>query len=221
VSGQVPAPRSRRARAAKRTSRDYRADGIWIAGFVVASVVGGLAAAALTHLSTAVAVLAALVVAGVAAVALQAGVLDDRRPDGRRARHGGGGLVDQPDVPPETAANGPDVAQGSPMEWPWPLEAADHGPLNAGGAQARPPVRVLQDPAVTNKTRGMRLADFLGQAVIAQCPHCAGFRIDADTRSPHWRFACRACGWQWSWQPGTPWPEVHVRPEERRYSDRY
>lgn len=219
--GRFPFSRPRRGRGAERASRDYRADGIWMAGFVVASVVGGLAAAALTHRSTGVAVVVSLLVAGVAVGALQAGVLDEGRPDGRRARHGGGGLVDQPDVPPEAAADGPGPAQGSAMEWPWPLEAADHGPLNSGGAQVRPPVRVLQDPAATNKTRGLTVGDFLGQAVIAQCPHCADFRIDADTRPPHWRFACRACGWQWSWQPGTPWPEVHVRPEERRYSDRY
>jgi hypothetical protein len=216
-----PVPRPRQSRPAGRTARDYRKDGIWIAAFIAASVVGGLAAAAVIHANTAMAVLVSIVVAGLAAVALQAGVFDERQTDSRRGRHGGGGQVDQPDTPPEIASDAPDAAQGSPMQWPWPFDPAGQDPPGAGGAQVRPPVRVLQDPATAGKTRGMRVADFLGKAVIAQCPHCADFRIDADSRSPHWRFACQACGWQWSWQPGTPWPEVHVRPEERRYSGRY
>ena len=119
--------------------------------------------------------------------------------------------MDQPDTQPEAAADDPDTAPGSAMQWPWPFETAE----------PEPPVRVLQDPAKPGKTQWVRVSDFVGKAIIAQCPHCADFRINASPRAPLWWFACQACGLEWSWEPGTPWPEVHVRPEERRFSDRY
>ena len=220
MSGQRQSPPSRRPRAGVRAARDYRKDGVWIVGFIAASVVGGLAAAAVIHENTTTALLGSVAVAGLVAVALQVGVFDERQADNKSGRHGGGGQVDQPDTQPEPESGGPDPAQGPPMQWPFPFGTTGQGAQGAGGAPVSPPVRVLQDPATAHATRGMSIADFVGKAVIAQCPDCADFGIDADPRSPRWRFACRACGSQWSWQPGTPWPEVHVRPEAR-YSDRY
>lgn len=122
------------------------------------------------------------------------------------------------------AASGPD---SQPYAWSWPLtadgaeRAAAPVPAERGPAAPEPVrpgvVTVLQDHTTrAEPPRTADLSEFLGQVVIAQCPHCAGFRIGASTQPPDWLFGCHDCGQQWSWRPGTPWPEVHVRPGERR-----
>jgi hypothetical protein len=124
---------------------------------------------------------------------------------------------------PEPAEPRP-AGDAQPYAWSWPLtgqetdgaEAPAPGPTPAEPAPVRPGVlTVLQDPAHT-RPHASDLSEFLGQVVIAQCPHCGAFRIDADTQAQDWLFACCGCAYQWSWRPGTPWPEVHVRPAERR-----
>jgi hypothetical protein len=54
------------------------------------------------------------------------------------------------------------------------------------------------------------------EAVIAQCPQCGSFRMDGNVRSGRWQFLCHECRHEWNWQPGSPWPEVRVRPEQGR-----
>jgi hypothetical protein len=63
------------------------------------------------------------------------------------------------------------------------------------------------------------LSDFLDQALIAQCPRCGSFRVGADNRAAEWLFGCEECGQRWTWQPGSPWPAVQVRPNARRRAD--
>lgn len=69
--------------------------------------------------------------------------------------------------------------------------------------------------------RGSRPGPSLqAEAVIAQCPRCGGFRMDSTAKSGNWQFTCHECRHQWSWQPGTPWPEVQVRPDHGRRGNR-
>jgi hypothetical protein len=50
-------------------------------------------------------------------------------------------------------------------------------------------------------------------ALIAQCPRCGDFRIDAVRQGGDYAFRCRneRCANTWTWTPGTPWPAVVVR----------
>jgi hypothetical protein len=67
--------------------------------------------------------------------------------------------------------------------------------------------------------RSVPLSEFLDQALIAQCPRCGSFRVGADNRPAEWHFGCEECGARWTWQPGSPWPAVQVRPNARRRAD--
>ena len=49
-----------------------------------------------------------------------------------------------------------------------------------------------------------------------QCPNCGGYRVSGrrpNTKSTTYYYSCALCGYQWSWQVGTPWPNVQVRPD--------
>ena len=52
-------------------------------------------------------------------------------------------------------------------------------------------------------------------AFIAQCPNCGAFELDAKQGPDQWKFGCYACGCSWTWRPGTAWPPVQVRPKLR------
>ncbi len=60
------------------------------------------------------------------------------------------------------------------------------------------------------------LETYLETSVIAQCPRCGAFHLDAQADPPGYRFGCRTCGSEWDWQPGRPWPAVRVNPRRRR-----
>jgi hypothetical protein len=149
------------------------------------------------------------------------------------ARHGGspsGGqsAAGAEELAARDAAPRPAAARDSqPYAWSWPLsgggpDSAAAGPPADGPGPVRPGVVTVLPDQATNagSPRATDLAQFLGQVVIAQCPQCAAFRVSADTQPQDWLFACHDCGWQWTWRPGTPWPDVHVRPDERRRSGR-
>jgi hypothetical protein len=247
-SQSVPSHRSRRPAPAQR---DGKSDALWIAGFILAAEVGGLAAAGLTHESTVRALVIPFGVAAIVVGVLWTGALD-RRPAVRRHRGGtpggqpasaadaqaratgraGSASGGQPKAPADEPAArdraparpaGP-ARNSQPYAWSWPLSAdgAD-APAPPAPAPAEPrPVgpgvlRVLQGGADgTGPPRTADLTQFLGQVVIAQCPHCAAFRVGADGQAQDWTFSCHECGRRWAWRPGTPWPEVHVRPDDRR-----
>ncbi len=87
---------------------------------------------------------------------------------------------------------------------------------------ATPPAGRTGSPSSAPRARPPKvdLTQFLDQAQIAQCPRCGAFALDVDNRAAEWLFACKECGQRWPWQPGTPWPGITVRPEERGRPDR-
>jgi hypothetical protein len=199
-----------------RATKDKGPDLAWSALFVVASVLGGLAAADITHESTLFAVIFSLMVAIIMMFALQQGLLDRThlaagQPAGRRDDEGSGvphgdhgGQRAGPTSPVQPIQPGavrlmqPQSADGT---W-W----KDHVvPAGRNGSPAAPP--------------DASLAQFLDQALIAQCPHCGAFRIDADNRAAELKFRCQECRRQWTWQPGRPWPAIQVRPDARERED--
>jgi ribosomal protein L37AE/L43A len=60
--------------------------------------------------------------------------------------------------------------------------------------------------------RPVPITQFLSQdrrADDLQCPRCGRFDVDVEL-GKRWSLDCRACGHTWTWQPGTPWPDVTV-----------
>lgn len=240
MNRELPDPQRPRHSAPAGSAR--QADAVWIAGFIFAAVIGGLAACGLTHESLLASLLIPLLVAAVAVVVLRTGALDSVQEPA--SRHGGSSADGQraaaatAHVNPGPASAGhsvgepaPTVAYGTsdsqPYAWSWPLSGPEGDRMASAPTVAEPTpvmpgvVTLLQDPARTGPPPAADLSQFLGQVVIAQCPRCAAFRVAAETRSQDWVFGCHDCGWQWQWRPGTPWPEVHVRPDERgRFSRR-
>jgi hypothetical protein len=219
-------PHARQPKRGARSPQERQSTLVWYALFVVASLVGGLAAAALKQESALIAVLLSLLVAAVAAAALYFGLLDDKQPtSGQQLSAPGGYGV--PPMPPTA----PMPIPGSPGEVPPPLAQRPAEPVRPGV------VRVLTDPsgpgwwqeqksagpgrrgARSAGPRAVPLSEFLDQALIAQCPRCGSFRVAADNRAPEWLFGCEECGQRWTWQPGSPWPAVQVRPNARRRAD--
>ena len=60
------------------------------------------------------------------------------------------------------------------------------------------------------------LETYLQTSIVAQCPRCGAFHLDAAAAPPGYRFRCRACAFDWGWQPGEPWPAVQVNPRRRQ-----
>jgi hypothetical protein len=200
----------------------------WSAALVVASVVGGLAAADITQEPTGWAVLISLVVAAVAVFALFQGWLGEIRPAyGPPAGQG------QPAGPPagQRGPGGPGHP-GAPRAFPGSPESVLDEERTEQYESVQPTlVRVVQQPgsgawwegqpprpagpAARPVSRRVELAQFLGQAVIAQCPNCGSFHVDFRNEAEPWVFWCGECRQQWPWQPGTPWPAIAVRPNAR------
>ena len=203
----------------------------WSGLFVVASVLGGLAAADITHESSLVAVLFSLLVAIIMVILLYQGFLDERPGEERRP----GGEHRTAPLPRQEPAGAPRAPQASPRPAPeppvqpgvvkvvqpsgggqwWQSHMAATSPADRTGT-ASGTASGGQPPA---RPRKVDLSQFLDQALIAQCPRCGAFAVDVDNRGPEWLFACLECGQRWPWQPGTPWPGVQVRPEARGRKD--
>ncbi|WP_139263518.1 hypothetical protein [Geodermatophilus africanus] len=56
------------------------------------------------------------------------------------------------------------------------------------------------------------LETYLQSSIIAQCPRCGSFQLDAEAVPPGYGFECRTCGLGWHWHPDQPWPAVRVNP---------
>jgi hypothetical protein len=222
---QLAHQRARNARSPVERRRSLA----WSALIVVASLVGGLAAAgatqAITHKSDNIAVLLSLAVAAIVVVALYFGLLDDKQPESGQQH------VSQPDgyrgplVPPTM----PMQAPGNPGEVPRPLPPPEPvrpavvrvlpGPSSPAWWQGQGSAGPAPRGARSTGPRSVPLSEFLDQALIAQCPRCGSFRVGADNRPAEWHFGCEECGARWTWQPGSPWPAVQVRPNARRRAD--
>jgi hypothetical protein len=117
---------------ATREPGDNRRDLLWSALIIVAAVVGGLAAAAITNESTRVSVAVSVLIAAVVVLALYQGVFDRRQGAGRRragAGPGPGGPGPGPG-PGGSGPKGPAVARAP---------AADATGAERFGAETRPP----------------------------------------------------------------------------------
>jgi hypothetical protein len=213
-----------------RGLRTRPGDLAWSVSLVAASVVGGLAAADITRESTVWALAVSLVVAAVSVVALYRGLLDGIRP--AYGQHAG-----------PAAGQGPATGQRLPARQGHATEvrASPRAPEDAledqraaryvsvhpglvrvvqqpGGApwwEEHAPLRSARGAARSAAPRQVDLSRFLGQALIAQCPNCGSFHVEVKNQTEPWSFWCTECRQQWTWQPGTPWPAIAVRPNAR------
>jgi hypothetical protein len=93
----------------------------------------------------------------------------------------------------------PEPGRPGPPDAPW-WDSAQGAPSPSPGARRAP---------------APDLSTYLAATFIAQCPRCGAFRLDIHRAANDWDFRCESCDYTWTWQPGTPWPPVRVRPRER------
>jgi hypothetical protein len=189
----------------------YAGNLAWVALVVLASVVGGLAAAAIDHgrVPVGIDVVISVVIGGlialgavrrlsaVAAVPASPSFAEQTGP-GQSPQHGGG-QARRPGELRDPVLVLPIAGQAGPSS-PWWELAGKPQPGSAGGRDV---------------LRPHDLDRYQDAAFIAQCPKCGAFELDADQGGEAWKFHCCACDCRWSWRPGTAWPPVQVRPKLR------
>jgi hypothetical protein len=196
---------------------------VWWALLVIAAgLVGGLAAAALVHVSLVIAVIVGVVAGALAAAAFRSSGRPAPSAPADAGRPGPWPPADRDGASPARPRPAPAVSP-APAETVVQLLAAQpgRGPARPGAdkswwheAQGAPP------PPSSDAQRGPApdLSSYLGSTVIAQCPRCGAFRLDFRRARSGWDFRCESCGHVWSWQPGSPWPPVRVAPKLRKDS---
>jgi len=211
-----------------RAPGDKRPDLIWSALIVAASVLGGVAATDVCHEYTSYAVGVSLLVAAVLVFSLYIGWFDAMQPapqDRGRPYPGappvGPGHTAESRVPPGLSGG----VQHDGLTTPY--EPVREEPIQAGVVRVVQPsgARPWWDDHAQGGSgrrgagapgpRAVDLSKFLDQALIAQCPNCGAFRVDYDNRAAVWGFRCQECRQEWTWQPGTPWPAIQIRPTAR------
>jgi hypothetical protein len=208
----------------------------WYGLFAVASLIGGLAASAVTHESVLASVILSLIIAGLASVLLSMGVFEDSGKDGAEPAAGQGaqhrappGTNQAPPNPNQARQPGPGqqlpTGHGDTLPMTVPVRPGDPAlvqlvqpPGSEGGWwQGSGAAETASRSGRPVESRQLSLSGFLDHALIAQCPRCGSFRVrSADNRSQDWPFDCLECAHQWTWRPGTAWPPVQVRPRARR-----
>jgi rubredoxin len=209
---------------------------LWALLVVAAALVGGLAAAALVHVSLVVAVIVGVVAGGIAVAVF--------RSPGRPAQW-------PPAEADRPAQWPPALATPTIPVSPVPAERvpAERVPAERGPAERVPAETVVQllpaqpgrghghprpgaDQDWWNAAQGAPpapssgaerrpapdLSSYLGSTLIAQCPRCGAFRLDFRHARSGWDFRCESCGNVWTWQPDSPWPVVRVAPKRRTQS---
>lgn len=200
----------------------------WSALVIVASAVGGLAAAAINDVAVTIALIVSLLIGVTAAVVSgRLGVVRGGEP-GRQA--GPGSLTRAPNTEPgfqATPSAGRDYGNERPQPGPGVSsgEPGQRGPHSALRLMQEPPASAdsapwwrkgVTSPAPDAEHRAAPpLSSYLDNALIAQCPRCGWFGIDAEQDQAEWGFRCQACNYRWTWRPGTAWPPVMVRPRLR------
>jgi hypothetical protein len=208
---------------------------LWMLPVIAAALIGGLAAAALVHVSLAIAVAVSVAVAVIAIFAAY------RWPGRPAAQPYPGNLTVPPNAPnapnppspPETPdplnpSSPPNPARLASTMPPAPLAAhpvvqllpaSPGGPVSRGAeapwwdaAQGGPPA----PSQAARRVPAPDLSSYLSSTIIAQCPNCGAFRLDFRRAANGWDFRCESCRYTWSWQPGTHWPPVRVAPGRRR-----
>jgi hypothetical protein len=203
----------------------------WALLVIAAALIGGLAAAALVHVSLIIAVIVALVAGGIAVAVF-------------RSPAAAGSPAPAP-AAPVTAAP---VTAAAPVtrSAPAPAPATAPGPVTAASPareQTDAAVQLLPLPADNSSRSGPPpawwdaaqggpppssraaqrapapdLSTYLASTFVAQCPRCGAFRLDIARARSGWDFRCESCEYVWTWQPGTPWPPVRVMPGRRKES---
>jgi hypothetical protein len=191
------------------SSRWRAADLAWIALVVVASVVGGLAAAAIDHgrVPVGIDVVISVVIGGAAAFVAFRRLMTlaaaapgfEQEPGMTQSRQEGGGHTRRPGELRDPVLVLPIAGQAGPSS-PWWELAGKPRPGSAGERDV---------------LRPHELDRYQDAAFIAQCPRCGAFELDAGQGPESWKFSCQACDCRWTWRPGTVWPPVQVRPKLR------
>jgi hypothetical protein len=183
----------------------------WSLIIVAAAVIGGLAAAALRHVSLLTAVLIPLGVGVITvyAVARWPGQQPVPPPPPAPPPLPPGPIEDRLVHAPVHQAETGDLVRLQPIVSQSATDAQWWQP--GDGPPAPPGQDGLLRPAAD-------LVGYLDSALVAQCPDCGAFGIEARRRqkSSRWGFRCESCEFTWHWQPGTPWPPVAVRPGRRK-----
>jgi hypothetical protein len=203
----------------------------WALLVIAAALIGGLAAAALVHVSLIIAVIVALVAGGIAVAVF-------------RSPAAAGSPAPAPAAPAPAAP----VTAAAPVtrSAPAPAPATAPGPVTAASPareQTDAAVQLLPLPADNSSRSGPPpawwdaaqggpppssraaqrapapdLSTYLASTFVAQCPRCGAFRLDIARARSGWDFRCESCEYVWTWQPGTPWPPVRVMPGRRKES---
>jgi hypothetical protein len=214
----------------------------WILLVIAAALIGGLAAATLVHASVLLAVIVSVVVGGVAVLAVFRSPATGRRqaptlPQAVPQPPSGS----PPAASPRPAASPPPAASPRSAASPPPAPAraappaaftpGDLDPVAPGSAETV--VQLLPLPGSADapwwdsaqgapppspgakRAPAPDLSSYLASTFIAQCPRCGAFRLDIRRAGSDWNFRCESCEYTWTWQPGTPWPPVRVKPRER------
>ncbi len=193
----------------------------WALLVIAAALIGGLAAATLVHASVLLAVIVSVVVGGVAVLAVFRSPARGAEPadtGSGPAEHADSGrypatgrrqapTLPQPRAVPQPPPDGhetvvqllPLPGSSAPPDAPWWDSARGAPPPSPGARRAPAP----------------DLSTYLASTFIAQCPRCGAFRLDVGRAGNDWDFRCESCEYTWTWQPGTPWPPVRVKPRER------
>jgi len=226
---------------AAHSAREPRPDGpspvLWALLVIAAALVGGLAAAALVHVSLVIAVIVGVVAGGLAVAVFRTSGRATQRDPADAARPGpwppadrnGASLARPRPAPNDDALVTPGAAP-APAPAPAPAETVVQLlPAQPGRGHARPGADkswwnevqgAPPPPPSSDAQRGPApdLSSYLGSTVIAQCPRCGAFRLDFRRARNGWDFRCESCEHVWTWQAGSPWPPVRVAPKRRKDS---
>jgi len=208
---------------ARRASSSRQAPGaVWWAVIIVSSVIGGLAAAALSGVSVLGALTVSILIGAAVALVVQFGfpgtaqravVIEqaggDRqsRPSDRVGQPGGedGSALVPPATDPDPAGKRGSDGVVRVIDLPPPAAPGPSWWEKTGS--------VAEIPAETRAAAP--LSSYLNSVIIAQCPRCGSFAIDAIEGPTEWAFRCHACRHTWTWRPGASWPAIEVRPRLR------
>jgi hypothetical protein len=211
---------------------DARPRLLWALLVIAAALIGGLAAAALVHVSLAIAVPVSVVAGGIAVFAAARWPARPTEPGHAQHQRPTQPLSEQRPAPPPPAQR----HQQQPAQQPPQQPAQQPRPWSDGRTQAPPESVVQLLPASPNtpwwdaaqaappspgpkaqRTPAPDLSTYLASTIIAQCPNCGAFRLDfRRSRSRNgWDFRCESCRYTWTWQQGTAWPAVRVAPRRR------
>jgi rubredoxin len=204
---------------------------LWALPVLVAALIGGLAAAALVHVSLAVAVPVSVAIGAVAAFAV---IRWPGKPVSDQARPAGSHRTPPRATAPVGQVAAPSPAPASSMPT---MPPAPSGALRPQGTQSDAVVQLLPvspgrdgeapwwdaaqggppaSSAAARRAPAPDLSSYLASTIIAQCPNCGAFRLDFRRARHGWDFRCESCRYTWTWQPDTPWPPVRVAPGRRR-----